>query len=324
MKSDTNSPLARKKLVRKYSTMMLAFVMLFTLVGCKNSDDVEKAFKPYTHTEQDAVSDIKSDANSSKEFDSAAGSSSENDDSISSDKSDKAMHQDVEHEKLEDLKKELVDVMEKEHPDVDMSFAIRNLDTGAYVAYNNKKMNSASVIKLFILETVYRAVENGEYELDEKRRSDLEIMITESSNSASNNFIDDFGGINKNRKVEETNGINKYIRSGGYLYTELNRKMNDVTPPEGPTGYENYTCVEDVCKFLQGIYSKTLLKEPHNTETLELLKAQTRRTKIPAKITQKYPDIIVANKTGEIAEVENDVALIMCDDFNLIFAVRLF
>ena len=53
---------------------------------------------------------------------------------------------------------------------------------------------------------------------------------------------------------------------------------------------------------------------------MELLKNQTRRGKIPAQIVNKYPSV-VANKTGELSQVENDVAVIMSEDFNLIFAL---
>jgi len=226
-----------------------------------------------------------------------------------------------ENEWLTSLSEELAEIMLSEYPEIDLSFGIKNLDTGAEVYYNNKQMNSASVIKLFILETVYKGVADGSYFLTESGKKDLEIMITESNNNAANNFIDDFGGQNEKRKIEETNHIIRTIKASGYEYTEINRKMHDTTPPEGPSGYQNYTSPKDVVKFLEGIYKCTLLEEPYNSQTLELLKNQKRRGKIPAEIANKYPSIIVANKTGELSQVENDVAVIMCDEFNLAFAL---
>ncbi len=227
----------------------------------------------------------------------------------------------AEMEKLEALKKEFISIVKNKYPSVELSFLIKNLDTGATVIHNNKKMNSASIIKLFILETVYNEVAEGAYNISEEREKDLEIMITESNNEAANNFIDDFGGENEKRKIVETNKINRLIKKRNYKYTELNRKMHDKTPPEGPSGYQNYTCVEDVCAFLEGIYNNTLLKEPYNKYTLNLLKNQKRRGKIPNKIVKKYSDVVVANKTGELSQVENDAALIMCEDFNLVFVI---
>ena len=227
----------------------------------------------------------------------------------------------AEVEKMSELKDEFIETFSTLYPSVKLSFLIKNLDTNAMVVHNDCKMNSASLIKLFILETVYNKVTEGEYILSEERDNNLSIMITRSDNKAANAFIDDFGGQNENRKVEDTNEINKFIKSKGYKYTELNRKMYDVTPPGGPTGYQNYTSVGDVCTFLEGIYKKTALQEPFNTSTLSLLKKQERRGKIPAKIVEKYSDVLVANKTGELAQVENDAAIIMGDDFNLIFVV---
>lgn len=226
-----------------------------------------------------------------------------------------------EQQKLEELKSEFVQIFGEKYPSVDLSFAIRNMDTDAYVVHNDKQMNSASVIKLFILETVYKQLAKGEYELTDDKKEQLGYMITESNNPASNLFIDDFGGENEERRVTEENIINKTIKEQGYMYTELNRKMYDTTPPHGPSKYENYTSATDVCRFFESIYNKTLLEEPYNTDALELLKKQTRTGKIPAKIKEKYPEITVANKTGELSTVENDAAIIMCDDFNLAFVV---
>ncbi len=227
----------------------------------------------------------------------------------------------LEDQKLEEIKASFIDKMTEKYPSADFSFAIKNLDTGAYVIHNDKQMNSASVIKLFIMKTIYDEASNGTYELTDEKELDLSKMITESNNEATNKFVDDFGGQDENRKITSDNLINKNIKDGGYTHTELNRKMHDTTPPEGPTGFENYTSASDVIKILEEIYTKTLFKEPYNTYALNLLKNQQRRAKIPAKIAEKYPDVIVANKTGELSQVENDVALIMCDEFNLAFAV---
>ncbi len=219
------------------------------------------------------------------------------------------------------LKDSFVRTLQEKYPGTEVSILIKDLDTGAKAIHNNKKLNSASMIKLFIMETVYKQTEAGEYELTDEKQKALERMITESHNKSATVFIDDFGGVSERRKVEASNIINKTIADSGYAHTELNRKMHDTTPPEGPSGYENYTCVEDVAVLLEGIYNKTLFKQPYNTHALELLKKQQRTTKIPAKITEQYPDVIVANKTGELSQVENDAALIMSEDFNLIFVI---
>lgn len=222
---------------------------------------------------------------------------------------------------LSAIKDKYIEMFYERYPDSELSFLIKDIDTGSTVVYNPKKMNSASVIKLFIMEAVYRQMTDNSYELTSEREEALNRMITESHNASSSVFIDDFGGVDSTQKVTDENKINIVIKNSGYKDTELNRKMHDTTPPGGPSGYENYTSVEDVEKMLSGIYHKTLLKEPYNTQAMKLLKSQTRRAKIPQKILEKYPDVVVANKTGELSTVENDAAIIMGENYNLILVI---
>ncbi len=76
----------------------------------------------------------------------------------------------------------------------------------------NKKLQSASVIKLFILATAYQELENGK-QIDKEQ---LKVMITESSNNAANYAIDTLG----------FDKINKWIKDNGYSKnTSLGRKF---------------------------------------------------------------------------------------------------
>ncbi len=222
---------------------------------------------------------------------------------------------------LKELSPRLISLISDKYPSATLSFAIKNLDTGAYFEHNNIRMNSASIIKLFILETVFDRVTSGEYTLTPEYEKELREMINDSKNTAANLFIDEFGGDNEIHKITEENLINQNIKKHGYQFTEINRKMFDTTPPWGPTGFDNYTSVGDVCTLLEGIYKGTAFAEPYNTQAIGYMKEQKRRGKLPAKISSKYPDITIANKTGELSQVENDVAIIMCEDFNLIFSV---
>jgi len=227
----------------------------------------------------------------------------------------------TEADMLDELKLGFINKMTAVCPDAQISFAIKNLDTGETVMHNNVQVNSASVIKLFIMETVYKEAAAGNYTITDEKKEALFKMITDSDNKAANMFIDDFGGVDETRKIKADNTITQTIKNSGYKYTEANRKMYDTSPPGGPTGYENYTCAEDVIRLLEGIYQKNLFAEPYNTEAMELLKQQVRLEKIPAKIKELHPDVIVANKTGELTQVENDVAIIMGENFNIALAV---
>ena len=225
-------------------------------------------------------------------------------------------------ENLKKLGDEFVSISKTKHPECEWSILIKDLDTQNEYVYNNKKMNSASLIKLFMMEAVLKTVQNETFHLTDEYKLNLEKMITESNNDSANLFIDAYDGYNaEKRKVTENHTINKIINDSGYKYTELNRKMHNSTPPGGPTGYQNYTSVQDVSKLLEGIYKGTILNEENTKLYLSFLKNQQRKNKIPNKINKEYPDIVVANKTGELSNVENDAALIFGDDFNVIFVV---
>jgi len=226
-----------------------------------------------------------------------------------------------EKETLYIIKNEIITEFKRKYPDTELSFMIKNLDSGNYVIHNNKKMRSASLIKLFVAGTVFEKIENGDYTLDREKENDLFLMLAESNNEAVNKFIDDFGGENELRRITEKNLINQYIKNNRYNDTELQHKMYDEAPPGKRMGYKNLTSVNDVTVFLEKLYKKELFSEPYNTKLMEILKKQKRQTKIPAIIKEKYPDVVVANKTGELFEVDNDAALIVGENFALSFVI---
>lgn len=323
-RSERNNRKKRQQLIYRLVFLILVFALGFFIgKSCGNGEQKK--------TEKDSVavvSPVSDDAADAGEnvpaeeqvipSDNSAESNPEPDDES---EHEPELQNKSETEELNELKDKFVSEFSKLYPGATISIAIKNLDTGAETIHNNVKMNSASVIKLFILETVFANVQKGTYSLDKDAMDDLTVMITESSNNAANRFIDDFGGVNEKRKAEETNGINVHIREAGYKHTVLERKMHDTTPPEGPSGFQNYTCAGDVLTFLEKLYNKTLFEEPYNTQTLEIMKKQKRTSKIPGKIKTRYPGVTVANKTGELSQVENDVAIIMGDDYNVAFVV---
>ena len=76
------------------------------------------------------------------------------------------------------------------------------------------KMQSASVIKLFIMATAYDEMAKGNM-VPTEVSSDIKLMITQSENYATNRMIDRLG----------FDKINNYIRSNGYTNTELNLSL---------------------------------------------------------------------------------------------------
>ena len=215
-------------------------------------------------------------------------------------------------EQLKSLKNALIYDFSQKYSkyNMDYSFYIKDLRTNNLVSFNNKKMNSASLIKLYIMETAYRKNKLGTQKLAEGREEVIRKMITKSDNESSNILIDDY-------QIPE---INKTIVELGFVHTELQRKMYDKLPPEGSTGKNNYTSVEDTAKLLEQIYNGNAISKETSKKMLDYLKAQERINKIPDKI-KDIPGVTVANKTGELNQVENDAAIISGKNFDFIFVI---
>ena len=180
------------------------------------------------------------------------------------------------------------------------SIYAKNIKTGKEtVSMNNKKMQSASLIKLFIMATAYQEIENGV----DINKNDIEKMITVSDNDATNRLIDQLGFTK----------IQKYISDNEYRLTEINRKML-ASSANG----DNYTCVGDVATILEKIVKGECVSESASNEMLNYLKNQQRTEKIPAGV----PDgVVTANKTGELDTVENDAAIVYKENANYLLVV---
>ena len=73
-------------------------------------------------------------------------------------------------------------------------------------------------------------------------------------------------------------------------------------------GKENYTSLNDCMFFLKKLYQQQG-DYPYST-MLNIMEGQTLRTKIPSKLSE---DILVANKTGELDNIENDIGLVLTE-----------
>jgi len=217
---------------------------------------------------------------------------------------------------------ELQNVLEEEIKNYDGEWAVyvEDLKTGDTTIINNKKMVSASLIKLFIMAKTYEEIENGNISKEEVS-SMLQSMITVSDNEASNILVARLGG-GKYSDMNDAyfqNGlkiINSYLVNNGYSDSEQQRDMKNSRP--NPIPEQNYTSVLDCGVLLSKIYRKELVSEVCDDEMLSLLKKQTRTSKIPAGLPA---GTICANKTGELSDVENDVAIVFSPKTDYIICV---
>lgn len=201
---------------------------------------------------------------------------------------------------LTDLQDEVKEVIKgvQEITGGDWSVYVTIPKTGDYMSINQTPMQAASVIKIYVMGAVYEQYDElketyqGYYDVDEL----IESMITISDNVATDTLVNMLGrGSNEDGRAV----VNEFCSKYGFTGTSMDRMMGDDNIYS-----DNYTTTEDCAKFLEMAYNGEF---EHSKDMLNYLSAQTRTTKIPAGV----PDNVrVANKTGELDDVQNDVAIV--------------
>lgn len=194
-----------------------------------------------------------------------------------------------------------------------------------YEHQGSDRMQSASVIKVFIMGAVYdrmcypsspdRLIQANEA-YDGELRALLEQMITVSDNDAANELITRLGSGDFQAGAEV---VNEFCRENGYVSTSVGRRFME----ENPAG-DNYTSAADCRKILSDIYHGTCVEAAASQKMLDILKQQTNTSKIPSGIPAAFSS---ANKTGEMPDgyglgcIENDMAVLFTENGDYILTV---
>ena len=204
--------------------------------------------------------------------------------------------------------------------------SVLDLKTGAEGDLNGDvKMASASVMKVFLMATIYDRVcypasEDRHISFEESYDGELKQLITDmitvSDNAAANTLLERLGGGDATAGMAV---VNEFCQENGYAQTSFGRKFL-----EAPTTGDNWTSANDCRNLLASIWQGTCVNAEASGKMLEYLKNQTRTGKIPAGISDS--DVITANKTGELAGdygqyVENDIAVVEHGDHAYILCV---
>lgn len=206
----------------------------------------------------------------------------------------------VENKQTSGTEKGYADIIEQYMKDVpgDVQWGYKLFSANEEDMTESKAVPSASVIKVFIMEYAFDQIGKGELKLTDELsggtvESLVRAMITRSDNDATNTLIETFG-------MEK---MNQFIQKQGYQDTKIQRKMLDTEAQK--EGRDNFTSVKDVMKFLDKLYQNR--DQEHYRSMMEIMTAQEVRTKIPLKFP---PDVVIANKTGELSNVENDIGIL--------------
>lgn len=195
------------------------------------------------------------------------------------------------------------------------SVYIKNLTTGDTFIINDTPMKSASVMKLFIMGTVYEALENGDLERSQEVKDLLNNMISYSSNSDSNHLLLLLGDGDLAAGIQK---VNRYISSHNYGDgTHEFNGFND-TSTILDAQHSNQVSAKDCGLLLEQVYHRTLSSRRVCNEIETMMLNQDTRYKIPAGLPE---GVEVGNKTGEMDTVENDIAIIYGEKSDYILCV---
>ena len=199
------------------------------------------------------------------------------------------------------------------------SIAYEDLSDGKTYGFNEEDvMQSASVVKLFIMGAVYRymcyppegeeVIQFGE-EYSGQLKDVITSMITVSDNDCANLLIDRLGGGDFTLGAQR---IAEFCKENGYVGTSIGRRFMD----QNPAG-DNFTTAADTRKFLSDLYHGKLINEEASEKMLQIVMGQTRKNKIPAGLPAGFTS---GNKTGEMPEgyglgcIENDSAIVLAPE----------
>lgn len=206
------------------------------------------------------------------------------------------------------------------------SVSVMDLQEGAVYGWNEEaSMQSASVIKVFIMAAVYERIcylpdEASAIYASEQYEGELKDlltnMITVSDNHAANRLVEllGYGDFQAGKEA-----VNSFCQSNGYAGTHLGRRFMEENPQD-----DNYTTAADCRKILCDIYNGGCVCAEASTKMVALLQNQTVKTKISTGIPES---VLSANKTGEMPEgyglgcIENDIAIVYGEQKDYIICV---
>lgn len=199
---------------------------------------------------------------------------------------------------------EVVQNMTAGFGDGDWAVYVKDLTGGGSFEINSHQMESASLIKLYIMGAVWQAVEDGTLSYTPEIQELLTQMITVSDNESSNRLVEALSPDGLSHPQGRT-VVNGFAAANGFADTNQGRDLKDhrdVEPVE-----KNYTSVRDCGLFLEKVYRADCVSPEASGQMLELLKRQQRRGKIPGGLPE---DTVTANKTGEVSTMEHDAAIV--------------
>ncbi len=184
------------------------------------------------------------------------------------------------------------------------SVYLKDLKTENVISVNPHPMESASLIKLFIMGAVMEQIRDGELEETDDIDRMLEDMITVSDNTAANELVRYLSDDHDHK--DGLNAVNDFAKRHGFSDTV---QVNGLEDPAlwHEQGGRNETSPRDCAELMAQIYDGTLVSHMLSRQMEDYLLDQVYTYKIPSPLPD---EAVIANKTGEISDAENDCAIV--------------
>lgn len=182
------------------------------------------------------------------------------------------------------------------------SVYVKKLDDNDSLTINDSPLFAASLIKSFVMASLYEQIQKGNVQETAQIRALLSAMITVSSNEAYNELV--MRQTSSHGFLTGCGVVNDYLARNGYGKTGVHTAYAGLGISDGGM---NTTSVKDCGRLLESIYRGTCVDKESSKKMLDLLLAQTRRGKIPAGVPA---GVTVANKTGETSSCDHDMAIV--------------
>ena len=191
--------------------------------------------------------------------------------------------------------------------DGDWSLFFEDYETGSSFSINSHQVFSASIMKLFVIQTVYQRIHDGLMRDSEELEELLYRMITYSDNDA---------------WYAVTRRISGSTHSAGMAIvtdTAEDYGFSDTgTFYLGYQGNYNYTSADDCGAYLEMLLDGEIVSPEYSEKILDLMKQQQILYKIPAGVPD---DVQTANKTGELDYMQGDAAIVYAPSGTYILVV---
>ncbi|NLM19928.1 MAG: hypothetical protein GX217_07940 [Clostridiaceae bacterium] len=207
-------------------------------------------------------------------------------------------------------------VIDSFYGEIDIYFEILNHDL--IFATRKKPMYPASLAKLFLMGTIFQAIEDGIIEYNENIAYELQIMITVSDNAAFNRLFYLLQDTVPEKNMFDF--VDEFCLENDFSQTTIHNLIviDGYERFVYPTDYVFETSAEDVGRFLSMVYKGELVNKKASQKMYDLLSDQKRTWKIPELLPNRA---ITANKTGEKESFSHDAAIIKSPNCDYVLTI---